>query len=116
MWGGYMLINSDCTIYTRKRTPSSDHDKWERQYVPECWWFEQTKSSITTEGLKAADILTLRIPDLSIKVKKDDVVVKGDCSLEIQTIKDLIGYRYFKVITANYNTFGDEPHIRVEAV
>lgn len=108
-----MLINSDCTIFSRKRNPSTGYDEWEKQYVPECWLFVETKSGITTEGLKSADVLKARIYDLEVKVKKDDILVKGDCRIEIETVKDLAGCEYFKVITANYNTFGSNPHIKV---
>lgn len=108
-----MLTNSDCTIYTRIK--SSDCDSWMRQYIPECWWFCNAKSSVTTEGLKSADVLTVRIEDLSIVVKKDDVLVKGNCPVEMETVKDLDGYRYFKATSANYNYFGDNPHIKVVA-
>jgi hypothetical protein len=31
----------------------------------------------------------------------------------VNTIKDLANYDYFKVTSTNYNTFGDEPHIKV---
>lgn len=108
-----MLINSDCTIFSRKYNPSTGCDEWKKQYVPECWWFIETKSSITTEGLKSADVLKVRIYDLNVKVKKDDVIMQGYFSKKINTIKDLDNCEYFKVITANYNRFGNNPHIKV---
>ena len=108
-----MLTNSSCTIYSRKHNPSSDYDEWERQYVPKCKWYENTKSNITTNGLKSADVLTVRIPNLSVSVKKGDVIIKGPCDIEMQTVKDLAGIEYFKVTGANYNTFGRNPHIKV---
>lgn len=111
-----MLTNSDCTVYSREKDPSTGYDTWKRQYVKECWWFEETKSSVTTDGLKTADVLKLRIPDLSIQIKKDDVLVKGNCGIKMETIKDLAGITYYKAVTANYNRFGDEPHIKVVGV
>lgn len=111
-----MLINSDCTIYSRIRDPSSGQSKWERQYVPECWWFNQAKISVTNDGPKSADVLTIRIPDLSVKVKNDDVIVKGDCQVKMETVKDIVNYQYFKAVTVNYNEFGDNPHIKVVGV
>lgn len=108
-----MLINSDCTIFSRKYNPSTGCDEWKKQYVPECWWFIETKSSITTEGLKSADVLKVRIYDLDVKVKKDDVIMQGYFGKKINTIKDLNNCEYFKVITANYNRFGNNPHIKV---
>ena len=114
MWGGLsMLTNSDCTIYHRIRSAGSSEFQWEKQYVKECWWFVDAKSNVTTEGLKSADVLKLRIPDLSVKVEKDDILVKGNCTLEIQTVKDFAGIKCFKATTVNYNRFGDSPHIKV---
>ena len=104
-----MITNADCTIYSRYG------ELWKKQYIPECWWFKETKSSITTEGLKSADVLNVRIPDLSYEVDKDDIIVKGNLALEIQTVKDLKGIEYFKVTTVNRNDFGC-PHIYLEAV
>ena len=108
-----MLTNSDCTIYSRKASPSSGYDEWETQYVSECWWYENTKSSITSNGLKSADVLTVRIPNLLVSVKKGDVIVKGPCDIDMKTVKDLAGIAYFKVTGANYNTFSRNPHIKV---
>lgn len=108
-----MLTNSDCTIYSRKQNPSSGYDEWEKQYISECWWYENTKSNITTNGLKSADVLTVRILDMSVSVKKGDVIIKGVCDIDMKTVKDLAGIEYFKVTGANYNTFGRNPHIKV---
>lgn len=111
-----MSTNSDCTIYTRIRGNSLSGDTWKRQYVRECWWFEDTKSSITTEGLKSADVLTVRIPDLSVKVKKGDYIIKGRSNVTIQTVADLPEDECFEVTSANYNRFGMNPHIKVVGV
>lgn len=108
-----MITNSDCTVYHRIRNHSESKDTWERQYVPKCWWFETTKAAITTSGLKAADVVTVRIPDLSIRAKKGDYIVQGNCPVEMETVKDLSGIEHFAVTGANYNRFGDEPHIKV---
>ena len=108
-----MLVNSDCTIFHRVRDAEANQDTWKRQYVKECWWFEDTKSAATTDGLKSADVLKVRIPDLRVVVKKDDYILRGMCQVNMSTIKDLAGHDYFKVVSANYNTFGDEPHIKV---
>ena len=107
-----MITNADCTIYSRIRNGSAD-DTWLRQYVPECWWFEDVKSSITSNGLKTATVLTVRIPDTSITVKVGDYIVKGNCSVEMQTVKDLSTEKYYAVTGANYNRFGMNPHVKV---
>lgn len=108
-----MLTNADCTVYRRVRTPGTSEFQWKRQYVENCWWFVETKSNVTTEGLKSADVLKLRIPDLEVKVQKDDILVKGNCTVEMQNVKDLASYEYFKAVTVNYNQFGGNPHIKV---
>ena len=109
-----MLTNSDCTIYRRIR--SNDGDTWKRTYVPEAWWYEETKSSVTTDGMKSGNVLTVRIPDISVQIKKDDIILKGDCELEIKSVKDIVGYEYYKVTGAKYNIHGSNPHIKVVGV
>lgn len=107
-----MLTNTDITIYNREYDPESRLDTWSRVYVPEAWWYKNEKASITTEGLKQADVYTIRIPDTSIALKKDDYIVKGNCNVEMQTVKDLDGLEKTKITSVNYNTFGGNPHIK----
>lgn len=111
-----MLINASCTIYHRSIDPETGYSIWERQYVPQCWWFVDTKAAVTTEGLKSEDMLSVRIPDTTIVIKKDDYIVKGECPVEMNTLKDLVAYEYYKVTKANYNMFGNCKHIRVVGV
>lgn len=107
-----MLTNTDITIYNRKYDTQSRLDTWTRVYVPEAWWFKNEKSSITTDGLKQADVFTIRIPDTSIVLKKDDYIVKGKCDVQMKTVKDLDGLEKARISSVNYNTFGDSPHIK----
>ena len=107
-----MLTNTDITIYNREYDPESRIDTWNRVYVPAAWWYKNEKASITTEGLKSADVYTIRIPDTSIVLKKDDYIVKGNCSVAMETVKDLDGLEKTKVTSVNYNTFGGNPHIK----
>lgn len=108
-----MLTNTDITIYNRTYDPKTRLDTWKRVYVPEVWWFKKEQSSITTDGRKNADVYTIRIPDTSVEVKKDDYLVKGDCQIAMQTIKDLDGLEKTRATSVNYNTFGSNPHIKV---
>lgn len=112
-----MLTNADATIYHRVRNLSGD--EWKKQYVPEVWWHEDIMAGITTNGLKTANgltnVLTVRIPDVSIDVKKGDYIVAGCCGIEMKTVKDLKEKEYFCVTGANYNRFGSNPHIKVVA-
>lgn len=107
-----MLTNTDITIYNREYDPETRLDSWKRVYVPEAWWYKNEKASITTNGLKSADVYTIRIPDTSIVLKKDDYIVKGNCNVAMETVKDLDGLEKTRVTSVNYNTFGSNPHIK----
>lgn len=109
-----MITNASCTLFRRVR--KAECDEWECQHLPTVWWYLETTSSITTDGLKSADVLTVRIPDVFVQVKKGDYLVKGNCPVQMQTVKDLKNYEYFCITGANYNAFGDNPHIKVVAV
>lgn len=108
-----MLTNTDITIYHREYDPKTRLDSWVRVYVPKAWWHKNEKSSVTTEGVKQADVYTIRIPDTSVVLKKDDYVVKGNCDVAMETVKDLDGLERTKITSVNYNTFGGNPHIKV---
>ena len=60
--------------------------------------------------------LTVRIIDLSVSVGIGDYIVKGECPVDMVTVKDLKGYEHFKVTLSNYNNFGENQHIKVVAV
>lgn len=107
-----MLTNTDATLYSRIYDPQARLDEWRRVYLPAVWWYGAEQSSVTTDGRKTADVYTVRIPDLTVQVKKDDYLVRGDCRVEMQTAKDLGGTEHFKVSGANYNRFGGSPHIK----
>ena len=109
------LINASCTIYHRTSSPSDGNDVFEKIYVPECWWFLKRKSNLTNGGMEDNNELTVRIFDLSVSVGIGDYIVKGECPVDMVTVKDLKQYEYFKVTLANYNDFGDNRHIRVMA-
>lgn len=111
-----MITNTDITIFQRQYDPETRQDIWNTEYVPKAWWFCDNKASITTNGLKTADVYTIRIPDTAISVKRDDYIVKGKCDIEMHTVKDLEGCEKLKVTSANYNTFGSNPHIKVNGV
>ncbi|CDC47011.1 uncharacterized protein BN652_01639 [Firmicutes bacterium CAG:424] len=111
-----MLTNTDITIYNRIYDPKTRLDTWKQFYVPEAWWFKKEQSSITTDGRKNADVYTIRIPDTSVTLKKDDYVVKGMCAAKMETVKDLEGLEKARITSVNYNTFGGNPHIKAVGV
>lgn len=111
-----MITNTDITVYRRKYDSAEDHDKWIREYVPEAWWFKKEESTITKDGRMSKDVITIRIPDVLVQVKKDDYIVKGMCDIAMDTVKDLAGLESVRVTSANYNTFGGNTHIKVVGV
>lgn len=111
-----MMTNTDITIYNRIYDHKTRLDTWKRVYVPEAWWFKKEQSSITADGRKNADVYTIRIPDTSVTLKKDDYVVRGMCAVKIETAKDLEGLEKARITSANYNTFGGNPHIKAVGV
>ena len=80
-----MLTNTDATLYHRHYNPATHLDEWGSTYIPALWWYEAEQSSVTTEGRKTADTFTVRIPDITVLVKKDDYLVKGQCSVQMKT-------------------------------
>lgn len=108
-----VITNADVTVYRRIYDPQTRYDSWEREYVPAVWWFKDEQSSVDAEGMHRADNIAIRIPDISVQVKKEDIVVKGRCEAEIVTPEDLEGWEYCKVLSVNYNDFGDTPHIKI---
>lgn len=106
-----MLTNTDLTIY--HRVNENGADTWQRQYVEEAWYHKSSASSVGEGGLLMADKHTARITDLTYKVAKDDYVVVGEGPGNMETVRDLEGYEYFRVLGANYNRYGLNPHIKV---
>nr|DAZ69357.1 MAG TPA: hypothetical protein [Caudoviricetes sp.] len=111
-----MVTNTDITVFSRVYDTESRTDKWNRTYVEEAWWFKKEQSDITAEGRKNQDVITIRILDTSVSVKKDDYIVKGACNINMQTVKDLELLEKTRVTSANYNAFGGNPHIKVVGV
>lgn len=72
----------------------ADHDRW----------------------IKASRHLHRQNPGHERGCQKDDYLVKGDCKVDMQTIKDLDGLDKTRVTSANYNTFGGNPHIKVVGI
>lgn len=73
------------------------------------------KSNLTNSGMEDNNELTVRIFDLNVSVGIGDYIVKGECPVDMVTVKDLKPYGYFKVTLSNYNDFGDNQHIKVVA-
>ena len=111
-----MITNSDATLYRRKYNVAINGDEWERVYIPDLWWYAEEDSVVTTDGLKSVNKYTVRIPDTDIQMKKDDYLVKGNADVMMETISDLKGLHFFKVISANYADYGENPHILVGGV
>ena len=107
-----MLSNTDITLYHRNTRSSVRNDAWKRTYIKEAWWFRNSGGAVDTDGLKNSDNCTVRIWDTSIVIAKDDYIVRGNCEIQMQTVKDLQNNDYMHVTAVNYNMFGDSPHIK----
>lgn len=115
-----MITNTDATLYHRIHGMSKDGDGWQRVYLPAVWWYENVSSSITTNGMKmgngATSGLTVRVPDICVRIQKGDYIVKGNCDVEMVTVKSLSGISHYCVTGVNYNAFGSRPHVKVVGV
>lgn len=111
-----MLTNTGVTIYSRSYSKALGHDEWKKTYIPKAWWFEEEKSTLTAEGRINTDVFTIRVPGTDAVIKKDDYIVKGNCNITMETVKDLEGKEKMRVTSVNYNTFGGNPHVKVVGV
>lgn len=91
------LCDTVITVFNAKFDPEKDCDVYHGTVLSGVSWYEQSISNVTTEGLKAANRVTVRIPEhvLSAKyvnplyyanapdvtglctLQKGDVIVKG---------------------------------------
>lgn len=55
--------NAVITVFNAKHDPEKDCDVYNGTVLEGVSWFEQTVSSVTTEGLKAANRVVVRIPE-----------------------------------------------------
>ena len=111
-----MITNASATLYSRIYNADKRMDEWKRTLIEKVWWYESEASSITSEGLKRADNFCDQNTRYYDQHKKDDYLVKGICNIDITTAKDLKGTECCKVTSANYNTYGANPHIKVGGV
>lgn len=111
-----MLTNTGVTIYNRNYSKALRHDEWKKIYIPKVWWFKEEKSTFTAEGRINADVYTIRIPGTGAIIKKDDYIVRGNCNIKMETVKDLENVEKVRVTSVNCNAFGDNPHIKVVGV
>lgn len=111
-----MTTNGSVTLYHKM------DEGYKREYLPDVWRYIQKAGVIDAGGLSTGnamsngDIMKLRIPDTSISVKKGDVVVDGDCERDIANLRDLRGIDYYVINTVAYNLYGNNQHIRAEAI
>lgn len=111
-----MLTNTGITVYSRNYNKAFRRDEWEKTYIPKAWWFKEEKSTLTAEGRINADVCKIRIPGTGAIIKKDDYIVRGNRNMKMETVKDLENVEKVRVTSVNYNTFGDNPHIKVVGV
>ncbi len=111
-----MLANTDITLYTRKYDAEKGEDTWKRTCVCGCWWNSINKTAILESGLKNSNEVSCRIPLMDILISKNDVVVKGNVDIEVESAKSFRPFEHFLITSVKYNTFGINKHIRLGGV
>ena len=107
-----MTTNTDITIYSRVCDPLTRLDKWKKNVLFSSVVVQEREGIYHHRWLENWDIYSFAFPDISIELKKDDLVVKDNCPVEMQTVKDLEGLEKIRITSVNYNTFGENPHIK----
>lgn len=108
-----MISNTDLTILHREYDIDTGYDKWIKTYISNAWWFENSGSTISSQGQNANDTFTVRIERTDLLIEKGDLLVRGKVDIEVNLVSDLKNYDYFKVTGVNVNSFGGTPHTKV---
>ncbi len=111
-----MLDNTDLTIFHKEYDKETRLDIWTTTYVPKAWWHKAGKSTLDAEGIHQADVYTVRIPNTTLEVKKEDYLVKGTCDRKVSSPMELVGVEICKVTSVSYNLYGGNPHIKIGGV
>ena len=86
-----VITNTDVTVYRRVYDPQTRLDTIRISILLEAWWFKSEQSSVDADGMHRADTITIRIPDLSVKVAKEDIIVKENARLTLPRLKTFTG-------------------------
>ena len=70
-----MRTNTAVTLYSRGI--SNRAESWTRSVIPAAHWENRKGANVIASGLLEADAVTVWIPDVSVSIKADDVLVKG---------------------------------------
>lgn len=128
-----MITNADITLYNHYYDKDTRLDKWHRTVIRGVHFYVDHKVSVGDNGLNSADVYKIRIPEdadyqgayvsedewialgqnVSGKwtLQSDDLVVLGECDLDIDRPAQL--KRYCKVTSWSDNRFGGLPHWRI---
>lgn len=109
-----MLINSDMTLYHKEIV--NHKEKWQRKYIKNVFWTGGHGSNFN-QGLADLNDVTVRVwninNDLSqIEFSQGDILVKGNCLLEINKQSDLSDYKDVYNINSIINNLYGSPEMQ----
>lgn len=131
-----MLTNASCTIYNRRINPNTGGYEYVRHFIPAVHWHTKQKVAVSDKGVNSADIHMIRIPEEQLSnyllpeeyhklsyeeqltvwtAENQDLFVRGECNVNIQSIKDLekLHVMYGAINSWSDNRFGGVSHIRI---
>lgn len=113
-----MLVNNAVTIYHKGLDVRTKTEIWVRYNYSKAWFFGGKGAGINKGYDNANDVEVrlfyqlnnnLNIQNFSI----GDIIVKGNCTLDISTQQDLKNYEIYNITSINDNKFGTNPHIHI---
>lgn len=129
-----MLTNADITLYNRYYNKNIRLDEYRRTVIRGVHFYVDNKVTVTTEGLRSADVYKVRIPVSADSggavfvsardykgewgtwtLQADDYIVRGVLETEIERPAELHkeAEQVFRITSWSDNRFGSLPHWRV---
>jgi len=107
----------DCTIYYKTFDKTTKLDKYVRAYVYDVFFENVEGINITKSGAENANKALVVIYDISIPIKKGDLILKGIIDYTFVTLADMQKKfdNIYIVTSADIKDFGGLQHIEVGA-
>lgn len=110
------MFDKDITIYNKTYDSATRMDKYIANYVHNVFYDDIDGIAIGRYGAKSENKVQVIIPDTSVNVKKEDLIVKGITNYDFATLADLKSkYNVYLVTSANVKDFGGLQNIEVGA-
>lgn len=128
-----MITNANITVYNRSYDSETRMDLYRRTIIRGVWWHVDNKVSVTTDGLRSADVFKVRIPKAADSggavyvppneytgapdtwtLQADDYIARGALDQEIERPADLHKEhsQVFRITSWSDNRFGGLKHWR----